>query len=177
MARIDSSKRVSKLLDAVRADFPRRKAAAETLMRQVGLEETFELTVTTPEKARFLPTFDRNRRRRFSPMLKARFEYAGTIGYGGDTWLSPAQMARWMRKRRVRSYHEALREHYDGSAPNLFRDEDLTLFIVTEGVPQNLTYLVWRASNNEPKILSYVGMETYEFEDLAGYLSWVLHRE
>jgi hypothetical protein len=86
-------------------------------------------------------------------------------------------MSQWVKKQEVRSYHTALRENYEGSAPHLFADHDLTLFSVTDGVPQNLTYLVWRLSGEEPEIWSYVGMETYKFENLAGYLTWVLKRE
>jgi hypothetical protein len=130
-----------------------------------------------PEKTRFLPTFDPQRRRRFSPMLQARFAYAGTITHGLDQWLSPAAMARWMRKRVVRSYHKALREHWVGSAPNLFPDRDLTLLTVTKGLPEDLTYLVWHPAAKEPEIWSYSGMASHRFKNLAAFLTWVLGRE
>lgn len=177
MPKADATMRIRKLLNEIRADFPRLKAAAETLMRhKYGLNDSLELTVSPPEKFRFLPTFDPNRQRRPSPMLKARFEYAGTIDHGGDTWLAPSKMERWMKKRVVRSYHKSLREHWEKSAPMLFADHDLTLFSVTEDVPDNLTYLVWKGAE-EPEIWSYLGMNGHKFKNLAAYLTWLLKRE
>jgi hypothetical protein len=177
MTKADAAQRIPKLLDRIQADFPRVKVAAEALMRQLGLNDSLALTVSPPGKTRSLPTFDPKRRRRPSPMLKARFTYAGTIDYGGDRWLDPAEMEHWMRKRRVSGYHKALRENYEGSAPCVFPDSDLTLLIVTEGVPDNLTYLVWIKSKDEPEIWSYRGMETYKFKNLASYFTWLLKRE
>jgi hypothetical protein len=55
---VDALKRIGTLIDAVRADFPRRKAAAEALMRQDGLDGELDLTILPPTKARLLPTFD-----------------------------------------------------------------------------------------------------------------------
>ena len=64
MPKVDATQRVRKLLEAIRADFPRLKAAAEELMQQrYGLDSTLELAVSPPEKFRFIPTFDPNRRR------------------------------------------------------------------------------------------------------------------
>lgn len=177
MPKADPAKRIPKLLDAVQADFPRLKAAVEALMRrQYGLDEALELTVSPPEKFRFLPTFDATRRRRPSPMLQARFDYAGAIDHGGDLWLAPAGMERWMKKRVVRSYHKALREHWEKSAPMRFADHDLTLFAVTEDAPDNLTYLVWRGAE-EPEVWSHQGMTGRRFKNLAAYLAWHLKRE
>jgi hypothetical protein len=110
-------------------------------------------------------------------MLKARFDYAGSIDHGGDCWLNPAEMERWMRKRMVRSYHKSLREHWENSAPMLFADHDLTLFAVTQDVPDNLVYLVWQGAEEEPEVWSYLGMNAHKFNNLASYLTWLLKRE
>lgn len=83
-------------------------------------------------------------------MLKARFDYASIIKRGRDIWLSPAEMERWMKKREVKSFHRALREHWEQSAPMMFPNDRLTLLGVTDGVPDNLTYLVWR--DDEPEV-------------------------
>jgi hypothetical protein len=177
MPKADPATRIRKLLDAIRADFPRRKAAVEALLKQrYDMDGTIDLTVSPPKTFRSLPTFDPTRRRRPSPMLKARFAYASTIHNGQDIWLGPAEMERWMKKREVRGYHKALRKNWENCAPMRFPDHDLTLFIVTEGVPDNLTYLVW-SGGEEPEICSYVGMEGYNFKDLAALLTWELERE
>ena len=83
-------------------------------------------------------------------------------------------MKTWLKNKGVKSYHKALRENFEGSAPNLFSDRNLALFGVTEGVPDNLTYLVWCDEGKEPEIWSYVGLYSYKFDDLEGYLKWIL---
>jgi len=168
--------RITALLDAIRADFPRRKKAAEQLMGRLGIESCVELKIAPPVPVGELPTFDQGSRRRVTPMLEARFRHSGRWELGQDVWLDPAEMKAQMRTRSVARYHKALRENWQASAPMAFRDSGLTLFGVTEDVPQNLTYLVWRADGVEPEVWSYVGFDSRKFRDLEGYLKWCLER-
>ncbi|MCA9032390.1 MAG: hypothetical protein KDA66_16345, partial [Planctomycetaceae bacterium] len=73
--------------------------------------------------------------------------------------------------------HCALRENWEGSAPMVFPDERLTLFGVTEDVPENLTYLVWAKDDAEPEVWCYMGLASHEFSSLESFLNWRLERE
>src|SRR5205823_4451332 len=133
MAKSTPGKRIRTLLDALKADFPRRKAAIEKVMKKhYGLDKSVELKFMPPEEVQTIPTFGSKKTYPATPLLKARFKYASTVEYAGNTWLSVSQMQRWMRKKEVRSYHKALRENWEASAPMLFRDDQLTLLEVTK---------------------------------------------
>ncbi len=160
MAKSNPGKRIRKLLVALEADFPRRKAAIEKLMKEHGLDKSVELKFTAPEEVQTIPTFASKKIYPPTPLLKARFEYASTVQYATDTWLSVSQMQRWMRKKEVRSYHNALRENWESSAPMLFRDDQLTLLEITEGVPDSLTYLIWCHEGAEPELWFCRGFES-----------------
>lgn len=174
MTRTQVARRIHKLLDAIKADFPRRKKAAEELMRRAGIRESLELEIFPAELVSVVPTFDVKISRPFSPMLKARFDYAGSWKTGQDIWLSAAEMPSYLRRRAVRSYHRALREHWEGSAPMTLADRCLALFGVTEGVPEDLIYLAWRKGEKEPEVWVYEGMESHNFKNLEEYFTWCL---
>jgi hypothetical protein len=173
----ESYDRIIALLEAIKADFPRRKRDAEALMSQLGFKEPLELEIAKPHKVSRLPTFDLKTTRDLTPMLKARFDHAGTFTRGRDVWLAAAEMASSMKQQSTYEYHVALRENWDDSAPMLFPDECLTLFGKTEGAPDNLIYLVWPEAADEPEIWVYAGFQTGKFTDLEQYLKWCLERE
>jgi hypothetical protein len=164
------------LLDALIADFPRRKREAEQAIAEQGLPETLELHIGRAEPTAALPTFDRAVSRPVTPMLAARFAYAGVWRQGLDLWLTPARMAAQTRRRPVRALHRSLREHWEGSAPRLFPDDRLTLFGITEGVEENRVYLVWRADDREPEVWRYAGWDVAAFPNLEAFLRWQLER-
>ncbi len=170
--------RIFALLDAIKADFPRRKKAAEALIRRMGLNKTLEMEIEAPAPVlKLTPTFDPKISHETSPMLKARLEYAGSWKRGQDVWLSAGQMASVMKKKDIQPFHLSLRENWDGSAPAIFTDDRLTLFGITESVPENLVYLVWAADEKEPEVWSYAGFDARKFKDLEQYLKWCLERE
>ncbi len=49
----------------------------------------------------------------------------------------------------------------------LIAQGDLTLFAVTQDVPDSLVYLVWQGTQEEPEIWTYLGMNTHQFKNLA----------
>jgi hypothetical protein len=169
--------RIIALLDAIKADFPRRKKAAEELLKGMGLIKTLELKIESPVGVAAVPTFDPEVTRDLTPMLQARFEYAGSWKSGQDVWLSACQMASLMQSKAIRPYHRSLREDWDGSAPMVFSDERLTLFGITEGVPENLVYLAWATGGEEPEVWTYAGFDTHKFKDLEHYFNWCLERD
>src|SRR5262249_54729371 len=147
--------RIWTLLDAIKADFPRRKQEAEAYMSQRGPYDPLELEIRPPEKALCLPTFKKGVSRPVTPMLRARFAYAGTWQTGYELWLGPSDLARWLKKREVRSQRQVRREHAEDSAPALFADEQLSLFAVKKRLFEDVIYLVWAYDDGEPELWSY----------------------
>jgi len=169
--------RVCRMLDQLVIDFPRRKRAAEAAFSTAGLPGTLELQIAAAERLDEIPTFARGAVRPPTAMLAARFAYAGLIRVGPDLWLSPGQMLKYSRSRAVRDTHRSFRAHRERSAPMQFPGDRLALFGVTDGVPENLVYLVWRRDAGEPEVWSYAGWEEYIFRDLAAFLTWHLERK
>jgi hypothetical protein len=174
MSATEAATQIRTLLDALKADFPLLKDELATLMKGYGIEEPVSLEIEPAEAVQTIPTFRPGRNRQVSPMLKASYDYAGAWNWAGDLWLGVSEMPRRMRSRSVKSYHRALRENWEGSAPMLFPDERLSLFGVCDGVPDNLTYLVWGESEAEPELWRYAGLESYRFKDLSEFLTWCL---
>jgi hypothetical protein len=164
------------LLDAIQADFPRRKREAEAFMANFGPFDPVEMIIRSPERCDEIPTFSAPQSQVPSVMLRARFDYAGTWDTGWHRWLSPLDMSERMIAHEILLHHRALRDHYEGSAPMIFPDSQLTLFGVTEGVPDTLIYLVWIPDNEEPELWSYDNYEFQRFATLEEYLAWYLNR-
>lgn len=169
--------RIHALLDAIKADFPRRKKAAEALMKQYGITKSLELAVSPPETVVDLSTFDSKVSRKLTPMLKARFAFAGAWKMGQEIWLSASDITSAVKNKAIKPYHRSLREHWQGSAPMRFADDRLTLFGITEGVPEDLTYLVWESDDEEPTIWTCEGFDAHTFTTLEQYFTWCLERE
>ena len=171
------AKRIARLLDALIADYPRRKREYERAFTDLGLPCASELHVGPPEQVAKLPTFDRKKTRPVTPMLAGRYAYAGVWQMDVDVWLPPSGMGPEMQKRVVRRIHDSLREHWEGSAPMAYPDDRLTLFGVTDGVPDALTYLVWRQDGHEPEVWAYSGQYDHKFRHLEEFIRWQLERE
>ncbi len=166
---MNASSKTITLLKRLVKSFPKKKAHYEALMLEAGFaEETITQTLSPATAIDRLPTFGAKVARAVSPMLKARFEFAGSWQEGTDIWLAPSDMAKQMRSKSVLKTHRAIREHWEDSAPMQYGDHQLTLFRVTPGVPENLTYLVW--SDDEPEVWAYVGMNERRFKNLNAFL-------
>jgi hypothetical protein len=130
-----------------------------------------------PVAVKLLPTLDKDAYRPITPMLAARFAFAGrwTNARVCETWLDPAGMEKAARKRSFREYHAALREHWEGSAPERLPDTRLSLFAVDADSPDHLVYLAWPVEvDREPAIHCYSGQHENVFRNLAAYLKWML---
>ena len=170
-----ASERIRRLLDAIRDDFPRFRSAVSRASRDPGIAEVMRLVLSPPpRRLSRVPTFEVGVLRELTPMLAARFGYAGGVRHGLDVWLSLRQMSTWVRRREVRVSHRARRTHWVGSPPNLYPDSRLSLFGVTDGVPQNAIYLVWGDEGAEPRVWSCSLMSADEFDTLEEYLRWHL---
>jgi hypothetical protein len=178
MRRSKVKTRIWKLLDELKARCVADNETIEPQMKeQYGIDEKVELVIRAPEKLLLVPSFDVNHAFELTPMLKARFEFASEWNDDGDIWLALADMRTWMKRRTVRNYHKALRTNCPDSAPALLPDHQLSLFGVSEDLPEYVTYLAWDRPKDEPRICSYQDLETYEFPNLEAYLRWCVERE
>jgi hypothetical protein len=171
---VSAKERVRQLLDAIRDDFPRFKSAVVCASRDPAIAEDLKLELSPPRSLRRVPTFEVGVSRGLTPMLEARFEYAGRIRRGLAIWLSLRQMGMTVRNREICLNHRARRTDWIGSPPDLHPDSRLSLFGITDGVPQNAVYLVWGDEGDEPRVWSCSGMNADEFGNLEEYLRWHL---
>jgi hypothetical protein len=132
----------------------------------------FTLRVAPPVEVKSLPTFDPRKKRPLSPMLRERFAFASSLTVGFRTWLAPGEMAKAMADRRVLMTHRAMREHWEGSAPNLYPDDALTLFTHDPELPEDPTYLVWKDPDREPEVWEYHSQDSTRFKSLKTFLRW-----
>ena len=176
MSSISTTKRVHHLLDALIADYPRRQAAAEKLIAQMGIEADLAFERSEPMPFDVIPFLDGSDRP-LSPMLAARFAFAGQLRFGQDVWVTPSQIKTLIQDRDLMANHVARRQHWDGSAPMQYRDAALSVFAYTEGVPEDLTYLVWPSGATEPEVWDYSGHQEHRSGNLAEFLQYLLTRE
>lgn len=176
--------RIFNVLDAVIARWPERnKELAELLGQPIpeGATEpfgdSFRLCVSPPNQVTSVPTFYHGTYRAPSEMLRARFEHSGHWQVGLERWLTPSEMASWIASEEVEATHHALRGYWENSAPMIFPDDRLGLFGVTEGVPEDLVYLAWADSDDEPEIWEYVGQSARRFTNLEHYLTRKAERD
>jgi len=170
---MDNKRLVLDLLERWKVDFPKRKATVERYLAEAGQTGAYDLAIDLPEKVTDLATFTTSTRQPLSPMLEARFEFCGTWKEGGTIWLGAREIELKTHSRPVLKTHRSLRKHWDGSASMIYRDDQLSLFGISEDLPENITYLVW-IGQSEPEIWSYHGMESYKHHDFAAYLQWLI---
>ena len=170
------ARRVHDLLDAIIEDFPRRKAEAEDLMRQIGLDDELVHVRCEVVQCNSVPVFEGSSRP-LSPMLAARYSFAGRLQFGQDIWITPVDVESLLRDREVMASHEALRNHWENSAPMQYGDEALSIFAYTDGVPEDRTYLAWPRHADEPEVWDYSGYQERQFSTLVDYLEWELNCE
>jgi hypothetical protein len=172
------------LLEKVRSTARERAAAVETMLKESGLREQdiaplVRLQIDQPEPfPNGIPTLAKGVYRRATPMVAARFEYAGRWVEPGREWLGIRDMEKAIKNRRVLSQIESHRRHWAGSAPATFPKERLTLFGIVEGEEENQTYLVWpEDEETESQVWDYSGQHEHRHANLAAYLEWILAAE
>lgn len=163
--------RIRRLMKALEADFPRLKRAVLKAVPGDDIDEAMQFVLSPPGKLGRVPTMQAGVSRELTPMLRARFEYASTIQHGIELWLGLEQMASWPRKRDFRGNHRARREYWIDSPPNLLPDSRLSVFGITDDVPQNVVYLIWGEGGEEPRLWSCSGMSSEEYDTLEDFLT------
>jgi hypothetical protein len=127
--------------------------------------------IRAPEKMpRRVPTLDGGGRP-LSPMLRARFAFAGRWQNAilGQTWLSASEMARAPKTRDLVEEVALRRESWTRSLVSKLPLDRLSLFAVDVD-DGDATYLVW-GKGAEPKVLELCGASEKAYKDFATYLA------
>jgi hypothetical protein len=158
---------------------PKRLMDTARLLREAGLtkaeiEEELKIKLAKPEAgAHNLPTFDPKVTRPISPMLLARFRFAGAIYDSGEKWLDVKDMRKAVTNAKVLKHFNSRKEYWENSAPSRFATSQLSLFAIEPGAEENQTYLVWPSEKTiEPEIHRYVDHSEHIFKDLNAFLKW-----
>ena len=134
--------------------------------------------LSSPEAAmRGIPTLDPDVWRKPTPVLRARYAYAGSWinASGGQEWLSLADMAKIPRDETVMKHIRSHRDHWNGSAPAQFEFGRLSLFALSRANPESHMYLVWPAKERgEPELWTYSGQSERKFKNLQAYVESIL---
>ena len=124
-----------------------------------------------------IPTLDPDVSRKPTPMLRARYAFAGswTNASAGQEWLSLADMAKIPRDKKVMKHIRSHRDHWEGSAPAQFEFDRLSLFALSRDNPESHMYLVWpEQEKGEPELWTYSGQSERKFKDLKAYVESIL---
>ena len=168
--------RVRELLLRIAEDVPRaRREIEERLAKEDYLPE-LPFSVGAPAFVSEVPTFAQGVSRSLTPMLRDRFEFGSTITRFYRVWLSPEAMREAMSQTPLMQMHESMRSHWEGSARNLYPDEQLSLFAIARENPEDLVYLIWSNDHQEPSIWESCGMDSRSFTSLEEYFESVLGR-
>jgi hypothetical protein len=122
-----------------------------------------------------IPTLATGVYKRTTPMLEARFRFAGTWNnaFPGMKWLSCADMKRAWKSRSVRKQINLRREHWPSAKVTNLPDERLSLFGLDANELMEV-YLLWPKDGGakEPAILWYTSGEEKSFPN---FLKYILH--
>ncbi len=125
---------IEQLLQKVADTGPDRYAAVAAMFDDEGFEpdpDGCELSDPEPfDKG--IPTLTRNVYRPPTPMVAARFAFAGRWMDAETAWLGIADMEAVLGNEEVLEHIDSHRRHWTGSAPALFPPDRLTLFGVVE---------------------------------------------
>jgi hypothetical protein len=156
----------------------KRAAKVRALLKAAGLDDEsidseLKLRVGKPEPVRQVPTLEAGVRHRPTPMLEARFHFAGTIRDATEKWLGPAEMDKARANKKLMKHFTSHHDHWTGSAPAVIPKERLSLFAYDVGAEENQTYLVWpERGGGEPQVWRYHGQNERRFKDLDKFLAW-----
>ena len=142
-----------------------------------GHEDVFPQCLGSPDELdKGIPTLARNIYRDATPMLRARFAYAGEWQNAdvGFDWLNVRHMRKCWRDKDIREKIEITQTYWEGSPPNQYPPERLTLFAFDPDDSGEI-YLVWpKSGKSEPRVWRSSAQHCNEFETLRAYVCWLL---
>jgi hypothetical protein len=173
-------RKIIELLDSVKEAFPDKARKVARGLAKAGMTKEeigpLEQTIDPPEPFKSgIPTLKKGVNRKPSPMIEARFKYAGTWKQIDRVWLGVRAMEETLKRRSVQQSFKSMKENWEGSAPARFPAERLSLFAIVDGSDEDQTYLVWPEKDGaEPEIWAYAGQGETKHKNLEQYLKWVL---
>lgn len=172
---------ITELLKQWKSSFPQRAQETADILRDAGLsqemiDKELKMVVKPPEPyPKGIPTLAAGVYRPPTPMISARFNFAGSIRDISDKWLSVSEMEKVINNRKVMRHIESHRKHWFGSAPAVFSDDRLSLLRLVVGEEENMTFLVWpEATGPEPEIWHYAGHHEAIYQNLKAFLVWIV---
>ncbi len=121
-------------------------------------------------------TLQPNHYKPLSPMLKARFEYAGSWkeADAGHEWLDLTQIEECLRDQRVLKQIRERMQVWNESPIAKLPLSRISLFGIYGDQSEEI-YLIWPEKNGtEPKVLSYAGNFEAEFTNFGHYLKHLI---
>ncbi len=119
-----------------------------------------------------IPTLEHGIYRSSTPMLTARFEYAGSWvnAYLGQTFLGIPEMEQVWENAEIIKKIQDRQIYWDKSAPSLVPWERLSLFGLEYKQSEEI-YLLWDCDDSiEPCVYSYAGNYEERFPNLADFI-------
>jgi hypothetical protein len=113
-----------------------------------------------------------------SPQLAARFDFGGQWKnhFPGLEWLSLTEMNKARAKKSYRELIANREEYWDGSILQTNPRSHVSLFGV-DVADASEVYLAWTDDRVEPRIVWYVAQHSHEFDDLIGYLQYLVPKK
>jgi hypothetical protein len=170
--------KTDELLDRWVDGWETRAARVRIALRDAGLaddaiDRELKLRVGKPEPGRQVPTLEEGVGHPLSPMLAARFRFAGTVRDATEKWLGLAEMETVPTNKKLMKHFKSHQQNWTGSAPAVIPKDRLSLYAFDIGAEENQTYLVWpERSGGEPQVWRYHGQSERRFKDLDQFLAW-----
>jgi hypothetical protein len=122
-----------------------------------------------------LPTLKRGSSQPITPLLAARFTFAGRWLHAslGMEWLAPTHLRKAYTDVQIRQQIAIRREHWDGCILAQLPPERITLFGI-DRVEFAEVYLAWKRPGTEPAVHWYTGQHEYGFANLTKYVEFLL---
>ncbi|WP_342415991.1 hypothetical protein NST83_24480 [Paenibacillus sp. FSL R10-2782] len=120
-----------------------------------------------------MPTLAPGKTRPLSPMLEARYRYAGYWQDMGEHMLLPDDVLRISSTERFRSWISDMRNYWVESAPYRFGDDRLSLLSVANEEEGHFSMLVWKEHGEEPEVWTYASQHEYRFSHLLHWFKWL----
>ena len=167
---------IEELLQRVADTGPDRIAAVAAMFSDFEDSDLGGCQLSDPEPFdKGIPTLAQGIYRPPTPMVAARYAFAGRWMEGEIAWLGVADMEAALSNEELLEDIESKRQHWTGSAPALFPPDRLTLFGTVEEQWEDQWYLVWpERDGKEPAVWVYSGQSEHKHENLAKYLEWQL---
>ncbi|MDO1517274.1 MULTISPECIES: hypothetical protein [unclassified Neisseria] len=120
-----------------------------------------------------MPTLAKGIEKILSPLLVERFQFAGNWMDIGEQFLGIEELKKLIASKNFQKWLRSMRENWEGSAPNLYQDDQLSVFSIIDKNNGNYSLLVWIENETEPEVWRYFGQSEQKFKNLTTYFEWL----